>query len=221
MAPYHAILRYFRTIVKPLWQLAPSEAKKPSNISRTKNVALKLPKISLTKGYFGQFKGYIFAVLGHFCFLLRLGGCGSQGLYNRSKRYYRSDTPYRAIRFWGGYHFPEMVRYPPLVLSFTKAHLCDTPFCNISRDNSAIPHKKGARKSFAILSLQVSGLSCRTLECGGGSFRIFPTEAQGANRKGRNTAQGSRGLKPFSGCLGLNPSFQQVGSRKSARIRKL
>ena len=67
-------------------------SKKPSNISRTKNVALKLLKISLTKGYFGQFKGYfgqfkgyIFAVLGHFCFLLRLGGCGSQGLYNRSK----------------------------------------------------------------------------------------------------------------------------------------
>ena len=59
-------------------------SKKPSNISRTKNVALKLPKVSLTRGYFGQFKGYIFAVLGHFCFLLRLGGCGSQGLYNRS-----------------------------------------------------------------------------------------------------------------------------------------
>ena len=78
---------YARTIVKPLWQLPPSEAKKPSNISRTKNVALKLPKISLTKGYFGQFKGYIFAFLGHFCFLLCLGGCGSQGLYNRSEFY--------------------------------------------------------------------------------------------------------------------------------------
>ena len=66
--------------MKRVWQLPPSEAKRPSNISRTKNVlALKLPRISLTKGYFGQFKGYIFAVLGHFCFLLRLGGCGSQG----------------------------------------------------------------------------------------------------------------------------------------------
>ena len=48
--------------------------------------------MSLTKGYFGhfqayfgQFKGYSFAVLGHFCCLLRLGGFGSQGLYNRSK----------------------------------------------------------------------------------------------------------------------------------------
>ena len=26
-----------------------------------------------------QLKGYIFSVLGHFCYLLRLGGCGSQG----------------------------------------------------------------------------------------------------------------------------------------------
>ena len=34
-----------------------------------------------------------------------------------------------------------MVRYPPLALIFTQAHLCDTPFCNISRDNCAIPHK--------------------------------------------------------------------------------
>ena len=36
---------------------------------------------------------------------------------------------------------PKMVRYTHLVLSFTQAHLCDTPFCNISRDNCAIPHK--------------------------------------------------------------------------------
>ena len=27
------------------------------------------------------------------------------------------------------------------VLSFTQAHLCDTTFCNISRDNCAMPHK--------------------------------------------------------------------------------
>ena len=30
---------------------------------------------------------------------------------------------------------------PPLVLSFTQAHLCKTLFCNVSRDNCAIPHK--------------------------------------------------------------------------------
>ena len=44
------------------------------------------------------------------------------------------------------------MRYPLLVTSFTQAHLCDTPFCNVSRDNCAIQ----ARKSFAILLLQVS-----------------------------------------------------------------
>ena len=31
--------------------------------------------------------------------------------------------------------------HPPLVLSFTQAHLCDTPFCKISHDNCAVPHK--------------------------------------------------------------------------------
>ena len=34
-----------------------------------------------------------------------------------------------------------MVRYPFLVLSFTQAHLCDAPLCNVSHDNCAIPHK--------------------------------------------------------------------------------
>ena len=48
-----------------------------------------------------------------------------------------------------------MVRYPPLVLSFAQAHLCDTPFCYISRDNCAIPLKTST-KSFARLLLQVS-----------------------------------------------------------------
>ena len=30
---------------------------------------------------------------------------------------------------------------PPLVLSFTQAHLRDTTFCNMSRDNCAMPYK--------------------------------------------------------------------------------
>ena len=34
-----------------------------------------------------------------------------------------------------------MVRYPPLILGFTQAHLCDIPFRNVSRDNCAIPHE--------------------------------------------------------------------------------
>ena len=40
------------------------------------------------------------------------------------------------------------VRYPPLVLSFTHAHLCDSPFCSVSRDNCAIPHKNTSTKEF-------------------------------------------------------------------------
>ena len=49
-------------------------SKKLSNISRTKNIALKLPKISLTKGYFGQFKGYILQSWVIFAFFCVLGG---------------------------------------------------------------------------------------------------------------------------------------------------
>ena len=49
------------------------------------------------------------------------------------------------------------VAIPPLVLSFIKAHLCDTPFCNIYR---AIivrhPNWNKHDKNSAILSLQVS-----------------------------------------------------------------
>ena len=42
--------------------------------------------------------------------------------YRAILRYYRCDTPYRAILFKKGEHSPNMVRYPPLVLSFTQAH---------------------------------------------------------------------------------------------------
>ena len=58
--------------------------------------------------------------------------------YRAMLRYYRCDTLYRALLFKGGWHSPEMVRYLPLVLSHTQAHLCNTPFGNISRDNRAI-----------------------------------------------------------------------------------
>ena len=51
---------------------------------------------------------------------------------------------------------PQMVRSRTLVLNVTQTHLCDTPFCSLSRNSSAIPHKKQARNSFAILSRQVS-----------------------------------------------------------------
>ena len=48
-----------RTIVKPLWQLPPSEAKKKPTFPEQKNVALKLPKISLAKGYLGNLRAII------------------------------------------------------------------------------------------------------------------------------------------------------------------
>ena len=60
--------------------------------------------------------------------------------YGAMLRYYRCDTPYRAILSKGGQQSPKMVRYPPIILSFAQAHLCDTPFCNVSRDNCAIRH---------------------------------------------------------------------------------
>ena len=47
-----------------------------------------------------------------------------------------------------------MVRYPFLALSLTQAHLCDTPFCNVSRDNCSIPHKKHTKNVLRYLSLQ-------------------------------------------------------------------
>ena len=48
--------------------------------------------------------------------------------YRPILRYYRCDTPYRAILFQGGLQLPKMVRYPRLVLSFPQAYLCDTHF---------------------------------------------------------------------------------------------
>ena len=71
--------------------------------------------------------------------------------------YHRCDNPYRAILFKERLALPQNGAIPPpLVPSFTQAHLCDTP-CNVSRDNCAIPHlKKASMKELAILSLQVS-----------------------------------------------------------------
>ena len=75
--------------------------------------------------------------------------------YRPILRYYRCDTPYRAILL-----LREEVSAPPkwcnTPLSFTQAHLCDTPFCNVSRDNCARCPIEQAQKTSAILSLQVS-----------------------------------------------------------------
>ena len=49
--------------------------------------------------------------------------------------------PISRSTFSGGRQLPKTVRYPPLVLSFRQTHLRDTPFCNISRYNCAMPHQ--------------------------------------------------------------------------------
>ena len=76
--------------------------------------------------------------------------------YRAILRYYRCDTPYRAILSRLPQQSPNRVRYPPLgaffytdisvrypILQHIARYLCDTP-------------GKQARKSFAILSLKVS-----------------------------------------------------------------
>ena len=74
-------------IVKPLWQLPPSETKNLQHFPNKKNVAFKLPKISLkkNKGYLGQFKGYILCSPGSFLFFFASWGLWVTRFYNRSK----------------------------------------------------------------------------------------------------------------------------------------
>ena len=80
-----------------------------------------------------------------------------QKLYNKNPRHISAEGPGQHIA-WSCdtiAAIPRIARYfsrdvgsppnwcdtPPLALSFAQAHLCDTPFCYISRDICAIPHK--------------------------------------------------------------------------------
>ena len=128
--------------------------------------------------------------------------------YRAILRYYRCDTPYRAILFKGGEHSPKMVRYPPLVLNFTQTHPCDTPFCNVSRDNCAIPHKNKHENSFAILSLQVSR-DMKSIAAGPlrrdkmhGNFGGFPRRANGNNQMQQTRPELQDGLG-FESCRAI------------------
>ena len=109
--------------------------------------------------------------------------------YPAMLRYYRCDTPYLAMRFQGGQEFPNRVRYL-LVLRFKHSHLCDTPFCNISRDfvtyHAIIvgyPQQQQAPNCFAILTLQAA--------CDMKSFAAGPTEKTGG-KKGEKRAKRNR-----------------------------
>ena len=68
-----------RTIVKPLWSTSTLGSKHPSHISQTKNVALKLPKISFTEGYLVQFKATFLQSWVIFVFFCVLGVVGHRG----------------------------------------------------------------------------------------------------------------------------------------------
>ena len=80
------------------------------------------------------------------------------------------------------------MRYPPSsVLSSTQAHLCNTPCCNVSRDNCAIPHEnggvakrmvfqKGGFGECALVPVFRSGGTCeRTLVVLPGNIRMSET----------------------------------------------
>ena len=91
--------------------------------------------------------------LGHRTYQLHSSGPISRDTAILSLRYPLSRDTFSAIPA-----LPQQGAIPPLpwVPCFTQAHLCDTPFCNISRDTCAIPPGKQARNNFAILSLKVS-----------------------------------------------------------------
>ena len=60
-------------------------SKKPSKISRTKNVEIKLPKIFLTKDILGNLRATFLQSWVIFAFFYVLGVVGHRGLYNRSR----------------------------------------------------------------------------------------------------------------------------------------
>ena len=56
--------------------------------------------------------------------------------------------------FSGRLTFPQNGAIPRLALGFTQAHLYDTPFCYISRDNCAI--QKNMKESFGIIATSIA-----------------------------------------------------------------
>ena len=70
----------------------------------------------------------------------------------RPKTSVRPSKSWKKQAFWNGHRARTSMKklrseklradfpFPTLVLGFTQTHPCDTPFCNVSRDNCAIPH---------------------------------------------------------------------------------
>ena len=61
--------------------------------------------------------------------------------------------------------------------------MCATPFCNISRDHCAIPHKRQVANSFALLSLQASR-NMKILSIAAGPLRVLKAAKQGGSKRG-------------------------------------
>ena len=78
---------------------------------------------------------------------------GLEAQYRAILRFYRCNTPYRAILFKKVSTPPIWCSTPPppFVLSFTQGHLCDSPFCNILRDTCATPHKTNTKIFWPLL----------------------------------------------------------------------
>ena len=66
-------------------------------------------------------------------------------LYSAILQYYRCDTHFAQYSFREVTSSPKRYR-TSLAISFTEAHLCDTPSCNIACDNCAISHKNKHEK---------------------------------------------------------------------------
>ena len=107
---------------------------------------------------------------------------------------------------------------PPWHLVSTQAHLCDTPFCNIWRDNCAIPHKNKHETSFAILSLQVSR-DMKSIATGplspGGSEVHFCLQIEKGVRGSEEVGGGPQGAgRVFGGGGGLVQRTPWGGGKK-------
>ena len=87
-------------------------------------------------------------------------GSGLSGPISRDIAILSLRYPISRDAFSGKLALPQEDAIPPPPTSYLVLHrhisVCNTPFCNISRDNCAVPHENTSTTSFAIPSLQVS-----------------------------------------------------------------
>ena len=104
-----------------------------------------------------------------------------------------------------------MVRNPPLILSFRQAHLCDNPFCNVSRDNCAIPIKTSTKEFCNTIATSIARYEkyrCWACEL------FFPLEGPGSHRGGNPRKTGKNYEIPL-------PSPTPENGEKCRKITKI